>query len=186
MRWWIKKKGEPQPVREGRELLDLHFFPLDDQDRYARADDFRENAMRLIVFDMQLAIEELLKAALHRRIAERSVLDPDLDTKYVQRMNGGDALDLAARLGVIDAERRGELVELNSLRNRAGHRWVLDEPELGPKGPKPGVYPLRWKGGRLTPERVRDEFLPLYGELYVQMFVEHLDATDNEAASEDG
>jgi hypothetical protein len=180
-----KDQAEPQAVREGRELLDLHFFPLEGEDRYSRGEEFRENAIRLVVFDLQLAIEELLKAALHRRIAEHSVLSPDLDVKYVKRMNGSDAIDLAARLGVIDAERHHDLGELNSLRNRAGHRWALDEPELGPKGPKPGTYPLRWKGGRLTPKRVREQFLRHYGDLYVQMFMEHVEATDGEAASED-
>jgi hypothetical protein len=180
-----QEQDEPQAVREGRELLDLHFFPQEGEDRYSRAEEFRENAIRLVVFDMQLAIEELLKAAIHRRITEHSVLGPDLDVGYVKRMNGREAIDLAARLGVIGAERHQELLELNGLRNRAGHSWVLDEPELGSKGPKTGTYPLRWKGGRLTPERVREEFLPHYGDLYVRMFMEHVEATDGEVASEE-
>jgi uncharacterized protein YutE (UPF0331/DUF86 family) len=180
-----EEQDEPQAVGEGRELLDLNFFPSEGKDRYSRAEEFRENAIRLIVFDLQLAIEELLKAAIHRRIAEHSVLDPDRDIEYVKGMNGSAAIDLAARLGVIDAERHQELVELNGLRNRAGHRWVLDEPELGPKGPKPGSYPLRWKGGRLTPKRVREQFLPHYSDLYLRMYMEHIEATDVEAGSED-
>jgi hypothetical protein len=47
-------------AREGRELLDAFYFP-DDED--GRAKEFRENAIRLIVFDLHLAIEDLLKSA---------------------------------------------------------------------------------------------------------------------------
>ncbi len=164
----------PQAVREGRELLDLHFFPDTGEDRYLRAEDFRENAIRLIVFDLHLAIEDLLKSALYERIAEHSVLDADQDIAYVKAMNSRDLIDLSARLGVISAKRHGELVELNGLRNRAGHTWALDVPELGPNGPKPGSYALRWKGGRLTPKRVREDLLPVYGGIYLELYLAYL------------
>lgn len=68
---------EPIAVREGRELLEQYWFP-DDENRYSRAEEFRENVIRLIVFDMHLAIEDLLKWSLHRRLSEASVLDADV------------------------------------------------------------------------------------------------------------
>jgi hypothetical protein len=169
---------EPQAVREGRELLDLNFFPNTGEDRYLRAEDFRENAIRLIIFDLHLAIEDLLKSALYERIAEHSVLDADNDIAYVKAMKSGELIDLSARLGVISIERHGELVELNGLRNRVGHTWALDVPELGPKGPKRGRYALRWKGGRLTPKRVRKDLLPLYGGIYLDLYLSYLDRSD--------
>jgi Excreted virulence factor EspC, type VII ESX diderm len=166
-------------VLEGRELLD-HHFGLDreaDDDSYVRAAEFRENAIRLIIFDVHLAIEDLLKWFLHRRLAEESALDESEDIRYVKEMSSRSAIDLSARLGVIDAELHDALVELNALRNRAGHTWALDSPELTHKARRSaGNYPLRWKGKRLTPHTVRETFLPLYGGIYLNMFKEYLDA----------
>jgi hypothetical protein len=93
-------------------------------------------------------------------------------------MNSRDLIDLSARLGVISTERHRELVELNGLRNRVGHTWALDVPELGPRGPKPGRYALRWKGGRLTPKRVRNDLLPLYSGIYIDLYVAYLDRSE--------
>lgn len=175
--------AEPIAVREGRELLEQYWFP-DDENRYGRAEEFRENVIRLIVFDMHLAIEDLLKWSLHRRLSEASVLNAESDVAYVKDLRSGDTVDLAARLGVIDAELHRHLVELNSLRNRAGHIWALDEPELSSKG-APKAHPLRWKGGRLTPKRVRDDFLPLYSGIYLRFFLARTEALDDEEASTD-
>ena len=78
--------AEPQAVREGRELLDAHFFPEGSDSPAARAVDFRENAIRLIILDYHLSIEELLKWILHRRVAADSVLDASADIEYVKGM----------------------------------------------------------------------------------------------------
>jgi hypothetical protein len=173
---------ESDAAREGRELLDAFYFP---DDEGGRATEFRENAIRLIVFDLHLAIEDLVKFFLHARIAEDSVLDDNADISYVKQLPSRQAIDLAARLGVVDGELHSALVELNALRNRAGHTWALDEPEMGPDGPKPGAFPLRWKGRRLTPELVKEEFLPLYGRIYEELFGAYFDTLPDSPEVED-
>ncbi len=169
-------------AREGRELLDAFYFP-DDED--GRAKEFRENAIRLIVFDLHLAIEDLLKFFLHARVAQDSVLEENADISYVKGLPSRQAIDLSARLGVIDKELHGHLVELNTLRNRAGHTWALDEPEMGLDGPKPDAFPLRWKGRRLTSEIVKEELLPLYGRIYEGLFGAYLDTLPDSPEAED-
>ena len=60
--------ARPESVSEGLALLEHHFFAsADPGEKYLRADSFRENVIRLIVFDMHLAIEELLRAHILRR-----------------------------------------------------------------------------------------------------------------------
>ena len=169
-------------AREGREPLDAFYFP-DDED--GRAKEFRENAIRLIVFDLHLAIEDLLKFFLHARVAQDSVLEENADISYVKGLPSRQAIDLSARLGVIDKELHGHLVELNTLRNRAGHTWALDEPEMGLDGPKPDAFPLRWKGRRLTSEIVKEELLPLYGRIYEGLFGAYLDTLPDSPEAED-
>ncbi len=160
------------PPAKDANFSTLSIFPTDE---YGRAEEFRENAIRLIVFDMHLAIEDLLKFFLHARIAENSVLDDDADINYVKQLNSRQAVDLAARLGVIDSELHAALVELNAVRNRAGHTWALDEPEMAPGGAKQGQFPLRWKRKRLTPTVVKDEFIPQYGRIYEGLFSAYLE-----------
>jgi hypothetical protein len=72
--------AESQAVREGRELLDAHFFPEGPGSPAARAVDFRENAIRLIILDYHLSIEELLKWILHRRVTADKRLTPKVVT----------------------------------------------------------------------------------------------------------
>jgi hypothetical protein len=56
---------------------------------------------------------------------------------------------------------------------------------MGPDGPKPEAFPLRWKGQRLTPEIVKEELLPLYGRIYEGLFGAYLDTLpDSDEAEE--
>jgi hypothetical protein len=153
----------PESVSEGLALLDHHFFASDDPGaRYLRADSFRENVIRLIVFDMHLAIEELLRAHIYDALALRSERK-DETPDYVKGLSSRAALELAAQLGVIDAEVYERLRRLNSLRNRAAHHWDLGEPLRHRSGT---ADPLSWNGKPLTPEVVKDEFLTVYGSIY--------------------
>jgi hypothetical protein len=162
----------PESVREGLALLEYHFFPgQDPAEKYLRADSFRENVIRLIVFDMHLAIEELLRAQIHDTLARSSASKGDTDG-YVRALSSRQALDLAAQLGVVDAAEYKHLRELNSLRNRAAHHWQLDEPLRHRSGPAPEPYLLRWNDARLTPKVVEGEFLEVYGAIYVRLLGE--------------
>jgi hypothetical protein len=152
---------EPQPVSEGRELLDA-YFDLSNQnaeDRERRAIDFREAVLRLVIFDLHLAIEDLLKWDLHRRLRAVSALDESSDTRYIKEMPAGEAIDLSARLGIIDAELHGALRQLNAVRNRAGHTWAPGEPQLTHGlAERTSKHPLHWREKSLTPAVMRDEF----------------------------
>ncbi|HEY2200812.1 MAG TPA: hypothetical protein VGH56_02910 [Solirubrobacteraceae bacterium] len=153
-------------MSEGIALLDHHFFASGDPGaRYLRADSFRENVIRLIVFDMHLAIEELLRAHIYDTLSHRSERQ-DETVDYVKGLGSRAALELAAQLGVIDAEVYASLRHLNSLRNRAAHHWDLGEPLRHRSGT---AGQLTWDGRPLTPEVVKDEFLSLYGAIYTSL-----------------
>ena len=160
---------EPESVKEGIALLGYHFFPGEDPaEKYLRADSFRENVIRLIVFDMHLAIEELLRAHIHGALS-RSSASMGATSDYVKGLSSRQALDLAVELGVIDASDHRRLRELNSLRNRAAHHWELDEPLRHRSGTVTEPFLLSWNGGRLTPKVVEGEFLKVYGAIYSEL-----------------
>jgi hypothetical protein len=158
--------NRPESVSEGLALLDHHFFASDDPgERYLRADSFKENVIRLIVFDMHLAIEELLRAHIYDALSRRSQRGDDT-VDYVKGLPSRAALELAAQLGAIDATVYERLRELNSLRNRAAHHWELGEPLRHRTGALGASYVLSWSGRPLTPELVKGEFLAVYGSIY--------------------
>jgi hypothetical protein len=156
---------EPESVREALALLDYHFFPQGGEQKYLRADSFHENAIRLVVFDMHLAIEELLRSHLLDALSARSA-EKDATVDYVKALSSRQALDLAVHLGVIDARVYDRLRELNSLRNRAAHHWHLEEPIRHRSHRDGEPEPLVWGGRRLTPAAVKKDFLAVYGGIY--------------------
>ncbi len=159
----------PESVEEGVALLDYHFFgATDPAGKYLRAESFKENVIRLIVFDMHLAVEELLRAHVFDALSQRSQRRAET-VRYVEGLSSRQALDLAVQLGVIDGVTYGRLRDLNRLRNRAAHHWDLDEP-LRHRSPAAGEHDrLSWDGGELTPDRVKSEFLSVYGDIYAKL-----------------
>lgn len=168
---------EPDAVREARSLLDFRFFPgSDTEDRYRRADAFRENAIRLVVFDTHLAIDELLRSLVYDALARESALGAERRAGYVKDLASRQALDLALQLGVIGVSLYKKLRDLNSLRNRAAHHWDLDEPISHRSGGTTGEHPLTWKGRQLSPTLVRTDFSREFGEIYRSLYRRWTDA----------
>jgi hypothetical protein len=159
---------EPEAVRDALQLLDYHFSATGtDNDEHTRAAVLRENVIRLIVFDMHLAIEELLRSQVFDALGPRSALGRAQTIAYVKDLTSRQVLDLAVELGVIDGPRYERLRELNGLRNKAAHHWDLNRRIR--RGDRAEPDPLAWDGLPLTPEAVRNEFLPAYREIYSSM-----------------
>src|SRR5579863_5316075 len=117
--------SEPEAVRDALQLLDYHVSGSDNEE-HARAALLRENVIRLIVFDMHLAIEELVRSQVFAALAPRSSLAREQTIAYVKDLTSRQVLDLAVELGVIDGTRYERLRELNGLRNKAAHHWDLN------------------------------------------------------------
>ena len=160
---------EPEAVRDALQLLDYHFFgPESGNEEHTRAAVLRENVIRLIVFDMHLAIEELVRSQVFDALGPRSSLPREQTIAYVKDLTSRAVLDLAAELGVIDETRYERLRELNVLRNKAAHNWDLNR-RVGRGDPDGPDRPLAWDGRPLTPEAVKNEFLPAYRKIYASM-----------------
>lgn len=118
----------PEAVREGKDLLD-HFYGFsreDDPDRYLLQDEFRQDAYRIIVFQLQLAIEDLVRSF----VFEKLTIPPDPGTfthkenvQFVKDLEALPLLDLAARLHVLSTLGYKELLKLNTIRNKC--TWII-------------------------------------------------------------
>jgi hypothetical protein len=174
----------PQPVREGRDLLDYFygFSREDDPDRYSMQNEFRQDVYRLIVIQFHLAIEDLVRSFVFERVT--SLPDPgtftyEKNVEFVNNLNSRQLLELAARLHVLTKLGYDELTKLNAIRNKCSHHWMLHSfstkemikanDEAGDVDPR-----IEFNGKNLlTPQAVKDEFLPLYGDIYVELWGGH-------------
>jgi hypothetical protein len=164
---------EPAAIVQARALLDDYFAVGEE---HVRPVDYREGALRLVVIDMHLAIEDLLKFFLFGRLCEGSSFTNRENERYVRQLKSRQTIDLSARLGVIDKPLHAELVALNETRNHAGHIWSLNEYKMVTAGGrKRRRYPLVWKGKRLTMTLMQAEFLPWYGDIYTSLFSAYIE-----------
>jgi hypothetical protein len=171
----------PEAVLEGRDVLD-HFYGFsreDDPDRYLLQDEFRQDTYRIIVFQLQLAIEELVRSFVFEKLT--SPPDPGTFTykenvQFVKDLEALPLLDLAARLHVLSTLGYRDLVKLNTIRNKCAHHWQLHsfsvKQMIRAEEATERIVPEIPFNGRnlLTPQVMKDEFLPLYGDLYVELW----------------
>ena len=171
----------PEPVREGRDLLDYFygFSQEDAPDRYLQQDAFRQDVYRLIVIQFHLSIEELVRSFVFEKLT--SPPDPETFTyeknvEFVRNLNSGQVLELAARLRVLTKQGYDELTKLNAIRNKSAHNWMLHSfstKERVKANDQPGdIEPKIEFNGKnlLTPEVVKDEFIPLYADIYLELW----------------
>lgn len=174
----------PEPVREGRDLLDYFygFSREEDPDRYLQQESFRQDVYRLIVIQFHLSIEELVRSFVFEKLT--SPPDPgtftyEKDVEFVSNLNSRHLLDLAARLHVLTKLGYEELTKLNAIRNKCSHHWMLHSfstKEQIKANNEPGdVDPKIDFNGKnlLTPEVAKDEFIPLYGDIYLELYAVH-------------
>jgi hypothetical protein len=181
----MSSAGEDETLREARSLLDFHFFPGSDTDERHRGEAFLENAIRLVVFDTHLAIEELLRSRVFDALAEHSTLSHGRRVDYVKDLASRQVLDLALQLGLVDMTLYRKLRELNSLRNKAAHHWQLDEPIKQRSGESADEDQLSWQGKPLTPDVLRSDFTRTYGAIYRAMYRAWLDGHNTQSGSHD-
>lgn len=172
-------KNLPKEVIEGYDLLNYFygFSKTDDPDQYLQKDSFRQDVYRLIVIQFHLTIEDLLKGFIYEAIimtSKRKVFTDKQNIEYVQKLNSHSAIDLAARLGILTKLGHDELIRLNTIRNQCSHNWTLHAftvPKAPKNTPKRRKYKVEFNGKNLlNPKVVKDEFIPLYSSVYLELF----------------
>jgi hypothetical protein len=101
------------------------------------------------------------KALLHMLIGPRSI-------GFEMKLN------LAFVLGLLNSNTKDRLIELNTLRNRCSHNWLLKAPLRRGKSPRQKKPPLlRYDGRDLHSVRVIEDFTSEYGVIYCKLFLKY-------------
>jgi len=193
MNWNNPRSVEAKITRLTREIeeIDQFFYKgNENEDRLLYAgmlERKRDDMVRSAVLQTHTAIEDVLNAqiicrVLNVKLENRNSKMRSQSGRALHKMlfGGGSIgfdmkLNFAAALGLLNAETKKKLMELNTLRNKCSHNWLLKAPERRGKRPKQKKPPLLLYQGRdLHNVAVLKEFASEYGPIYCKLFVKYL------------
>jgi hypothetical protein len=163
-------------LEEAYDLIN-YFYQLDDESEPVHSLNskyFRVSVYRLVVMELHMAIESLLQDLIYEALPKRRIFTARQNRTYVEGLNFSTAVDLAGRLGLINRSGYDELVRFNRIRNRCAHDWILGSYKMSKpnkNGTRTRQYKIEFNGkDLLTPEVFKHEFMPHYGDLYIEFF----------------
>jgi hypothetical protein len=188
--WENPKRVQQAIKRLNREIaeIDAAMYPPDQDDPVLLAGSLehkRDDIVRSSVLQLHTAIEDLLTQLIlycalgitepklkHRLSSERGKAFRRM--LYDRDSLGFDMkLNFAVGLGLLSPAARKQLMELNTIRNRCSHNWVLNRPIRRGKRPaqlKPPLLQFRGKDLHKVPV-IKDfisEFITAYLRLYAR------------------
>lgn len=186
-----KRRLERKIVRLSEEIAEIESTIYTDADGDAYNQHFlfqqkRNHAIRGVVLELQLAIEDLLnvwldsfllqcKPSVRNKVARRK---PKLARTIEQLLEGSGALsferklDLAEGTGLIRRSEHTKLRELYRVRNKCSHHWLLDIPvrkRIQRNQPKRRL--LDYQNRNLFQIEVLKDFVREYGSMYYKLWL---------------
>ena len=194
MNWSNPQFVEARITRLTREIAEIDdvFYRLNETtDRVLYAgmlERKRDDMIRSAVLQMHTAIEDLLNSQIICRILNVKPEDRArrMRSKSAQALRGmlvgprslgfEMKLNFAVVLGLVRTGTKDRLTELNTLRNKCSHNWLLKAPVRRGKRPKQKKPPLLlYRGRDLHNVDVLEEFLAEYSPIYYKLFGKYLD-----------
>lgn len=184
-----RESSERQIKKALKDVETIHSFthPLNDKDveiNLFNAKSLREDAVRMTVLQISLAIESILDGLFARlfighepgavkgRIGKRG-------RQLQELLEGGrfgfeSKLRLARVLSLVTKEQYSRLDKLRTLRNKCAHHWTLDV--IRKKGRKPRLTTrlLEFEGRNLFDLRVLEHFMSVYSGIYLKLFSKYV------------
>ena len=143
----------------------------------------RDDIVRSAVLQLHTKIEDLLTRTM--LLCALNITDKKLKHRlssdkakafrrmlYDQKALGFDMkLNWAVGLGLLTPAGRGKLMELNTMRNKCSHNWVLNRAVRRGKRPQQLKPPLLlWRGKDLHKVPVIEEFVNEFTGVYLRMY----------------
>jgi hypothetical protein len=148
----------------------------------------RDDIVRSTVLQLHTAIEDLLTSwitcrVLGIRAEEKQKRARTMSAQALRRMLWGSGsigfdmkLNFAVALRLVNGHTQKKLAELNRLRNKCSHNWLLKVPVRRGRRPKQKKLPLLlYKGRNLHGVEALEDFTREYGLLYARLFSRYLD-----------
>lgn len=184
---------EAKISRLTREITDFDQFfyavnENDDRSLYAgMLERKRDDMVRSAVLQLHTAIEDILNSqimccVLNVKPEKRMGKMASRPARALRKILFGAGslgfdmkLNFAAALGLLNARTQDQLMELNTLRNKCSHNWLLKTPVRRGKRPRQKKPPLLlYRGRDLHNIGVLKDFAAEYGVIYLKLFVKYL------------
>jgi hypothetical protein len=191
--WRNPKSIEIKITRLKQEIaeIDQHFYESDeDDDRPLYAgmlERKRDDMVRSAVLQLHTGIEDILTSqiiccVLNAKPEDRERKIRSTRGRALRKMLFGAGsigfdmkLNLAVSLGLLDEKTKQKLMELNTLRNKCSHNWLLKSPVRHGKRPKQKKPPLLlYQGHDLHTVPVLKGFTGDFGIIYAKMFAKYI------------
>jgi hypothetical protein len=193
MAWSNPRSIEAKITRLTREIeeIDKFFYKAnEDDDRYLYAgmlERKRDDMVRSAVLQTHTAIEDILNSLIICRILnvkaeERSRRTRSKSARALRKMLIGaenigfnSKLNFAVALRLLNANTKAKLTDLNTLRNKCSHNWLLKVPVRRGRRPKQKKLPLLlYQNHDLHNVAVLKDFASVYGPIYYRLFIKYL------------
>ena len=174
------------------EQIGEYFYQPDRHDRVGYAfmlERKRDDVVRSVVLQMHTSIEDLLTKSILcqflqapedrvRRMRGKKAASLR-NILYGARGMGFEAkLNFAVALGMLNSKARARLIELNTLRNRCSHNWLLKAPVRRGRRPEHKKPPLlSYRGRDLHRVDVFRQFVGEYSSFYVRFWLRYGSST---------
>jgi hypothetical protein len=98
--------------------------------RYYNLKTYRAEIFRSFILHMHLAIEELLRALLFDfMVRQNRQLKSKETIRTLNDLRSAEIVHWCGRLRLVTPKQYDELLELNRIRNKCAHHWLLDIPK---------------------------------------------------------
>lgn len=184
---------EAKIARLAREIADIDrfFYGMnedDDRSLYAgMLERKRDDMVRSAVLQLHTATEDLLNSqiiccGLNVKPEEMKLKMRNNTARALRKMlfGGGSLgfdmkLNFAVVLGLLNTATKDKLTELNTLRNKCSHNWLLKAPVRRGRRPRQKKPPLLlYRGRDLHNIAVLKDFVGEYGVIYAKLFAKYL------------
>jgi hypothetical protein len=173
------------------EVEQIHslLYPMGDSDprqNLYNARSRREDAVRVTVIQMSLAIEDILDGLFRRTLAghnphskKREYTKQGLARELNDLLEGGRMgfeakLKLAGVLRLVTKKQQSRLDKLRILRNKCAHSWLLDTIHKKGRKPRPTKRLLEFEGRDLFDMKVLEDFVWEYSRIYLRLYGRYL------------
>lgn len=169
-KWWRKEV----------ESISTTLYDLDDNDqnlRYWNLKWYRDELFRVYVIYIHLSIEDLIEEMIYKKLKTNSVFKKSQLKKAIEEdIPSIELINWAARLRLVSKRDYDLLVELNRIRNKCSHNWVLNSHVYRKTKNKKRISRslVDYNGKNLLNKKVFfEEFGPVYTSLYLKFYRKH-------------
>jgi hypothetical protein len=169
----------------------IHSFvhPLNDPDPQVNlfnARQRREDAVRMTVLQMSLAVEDLLDSLFWRvfaghdpnskkRRSKSTGIPRELDELLTSGRMGFEAkIKLGRIVRILTKTQQRKLDALRALRNKCAHHWMLDVVRKKKSRSRPAKRLLEYEGRNLFELATLQSFMRTYSGIYLRLFEKYL------------